>query len=75
MDKSTRHPYWRETGWAGGVVLMDASNNQPSLDYENLRARLWEFEDIMGKQPELDQSELELDQPEPEEEEELQEGE
>ena len=31
--------------------------NQNSLDYKNLRARLCEFEDIMGKKPEPESEE------------------
>lgn len=31
--------------------------NKPSLDYKNLRDRLWEFEDIMGKKTETEAEE------------------
>lgn len=48
------------------------TENQISLDYKNLRARLCEFEDIMGKR--LEEDELKEEEPEPEEEE-LEEGE
>ncbi len=32
-------------------------DKQSSLDYKNLKARLWEFKDIMGKKPETEAEE------------------
>jgi hypothetical protein len=34
------------------MTAATTTENQISLDYESLRARLWEFEDIMRKQQE-----------------------